>query len=86
MATPQSEEQQVNLVELVDTANSSTSGDESCSSLSNVAEHSGSSRVEHDDMKGEMISQRFVVKQETQNEYCHRTPLTVSYHFNCTCT
>ena len=81
MATPQSEEQQVNLVELVDTANSSTSGDESCSSLSNV-EHSGSLRVEHDDMKGEVISQRFVVKQETQVEGCHRTPLTVSYHFN----
>ena len=77
MATPQSEEQQVNLV---DTANSSTSGDESCSSLSNV-EHSGSSRVEQDDMKGEIISQRFVVKQETEDEYCHRTPLTVSYDF-----
>ena len=81
MATPQSEEQQVNLAELVDAANSSTSGDESCSSLSNV-EHSGSSKVEQcgDDMKGEVISQRFVMK-EKQIEGCHRTPLTVSYHF-----
>lgn len=82
MATPQSEEQQVNLVELVDAANSSTSGDELCSNLSNV-EHSGSSGVEQrDDMKGEVISQRFVVKQGTQDEGCHRAPLTVSYHFN----
>lgn len=84
MATPQSEEQQVNLVELVDAANSSTSGDELCSSLSNV-EHSGCSRVEQrDDMKGEVISQRFVVKQGTQDEGCHRTPLTVSYHLTGT--
>ena len=77
MATPLSE-QQVNLVELVDTANSSTSGDESYSSLSNV-EHSGSCRMEQDDMKGEVISQKFLVKQETEkNDDCHRTPLAVS--------
>ena len=79
MATPLSEQhQQSNLVELVDTGNSSMSGDESYSSLSNV-EHSGSCRIEQDDMKGEVISQRFIVKQETENnDDCHRTPLTVS--------
>ena len=75
MATPLSE-QQVDLVELVDAASSST--DESYSSLSNV-EHSGSCRIEQDDMKGEVISQKFLVKQETKsNDDCHRTPLTVS--------
>ena len=78
MATPLSEQQQVNLVELVDTANCSTSGDESYCSLSNV-EHCGSSRTEQDDLKGEVISQRFVVKQEAEKDDCHRTPLTVSY-------
>ena len=79
MATPQSEEQQVNVAELVDTADSSTSGDESCSSLSNI-EHSGmtGSVQQHDDMKGEVISQRSVVKQEIQVKGCHRTPLTVA--------
>lgn len=74
MATPLIE--QVNNVELVDTATSSTSDDESCSSSSNV-EHSGSR--EDGGLKGEVISQRFVVKQlESDNDDCHRTPLTVS--------
>ena len=77
MATPQSE-QQVDSVELVDTVTSSTSGDESCSGLSNV-EYSSSFRAGSNDVKGEVISQRVVVKQETEDEHCHRTPLTVSY-------
>ena len=77
MATPQSE-QQVDPVELVDTATSSTSGDESCSSLSNV-EYPSNPRADCNDVKGEVISQRVVVKQETEDEHCHRAPLTVSY-------
>ena len=32
-------------------------------------------------MKGEVTSQRVVVKQETEDEHCHCTPLTVSYCF-----
>lgn len=71
MATPLSE--QVKSVGL-DIANSSTSADESCSSV----EHSGSLRVECDEFMGELISQKFVMKKETEEEDCRRTPLTVS--------
>lgn len=71
MATPLSE--QVNLVGMDDVV-TNMSGDESCSSLS-IVEHSS---VGHGDLMGEVISQRFVVKQQVDNDDCHRMPLTVS--------
>lgn len=78
MATPQSEEQ-VNVVDQLVEDSGESSADQSYSSLSN-AEQSDISRMEQEeDMKGELISQRFVVKQEEDNDNCHRTPLTVSY-------